>query len=214
MVNKLVAMPIEPNAFVTLRCELKNDAGERLDEGDEPIKYVHGYSTLVPGLEAGLIGLSQGDEKEIVVPANLGFGEHDDELVMEIERSEFPAQIAAGDEFIAESEDGEEVTMRVVEVRDDAVIVDANHPFAGETLHYQVKVEEVRAATDEEIAEAAAAFEEGEGHVHDESCGHSHTHADGTTHAGHAHEHGSAGAGSSQTSDLVQLGKKKQIVLN
>jgi FKBP-type peptidyl-prolyl cis-trans isomerase SlyD len=198
-------MLIEPNAYVTLRCELKNDAGERLDEGDEPIQYVHGYSTLVPGLEAGLAGLAQGDSKEIVVPANLGFGEHDDELVMEIERTEFPEQIATGDEFIAESEDGEEVTMRVVEVRDDAVIVDANHPFAGQTLHYQVKVEQVRAASDEEIAEAATAYEEGEGHVHDASCGHSHAHGDG-----HSHDHGSA----AQRSELIPLGKKKQIVLN
>jgi FKBP-type peptidyl-prolyl cis-trans isomerase SlyD len=199
-------MLIEPNAYVTLRCQLKNDAGERLDEGDEPIQYVHGYSTLVPGLEAGLVGLAQGDQKEIVVPANLGFGDHDDELVMEIERSEFPEQIATGDEFIAESEEGEEVTMRVVEVRDDAVIVDANHPFAGETLHYQVKVEEVRAASDEEIAEAATAYEEGEGHVHDESCGHNRSHDGGHDHGG---GHGSAGK-----SDLIPLGKKKQIVLN
>lgn len=208
-------MQIEANRYVTLKCELKNDAGDRLDEGDEPIEYVHGYSTLVPGLEAGLVGLQTGDQKEIVVPANLGFGEHDDELVMEIERGEFPEQIAAGDEFIAESEEGEEVTMRVVEVRDDAVIVDANHPFAGQTLHYQVKVEEVREATDEEIAEAATAYEEGEGHVHDESCGHDH-HAghghDGHDHGdhGHSHDHGSG-----VKTDLVQLGtKKKQIVLN
>jgi len=197
-------MQIEPNAYVILRCELKNDAGERLDEGDEPIEYVHGYSTLVPGLEAGLIGLKQGDEKMVVVPANLGFGEHDEELVMEIERGEFPEQIAVGDEFIAESEEGEEVTMRVIEVRDDAVIVDANHPFAGETLHYQVKVQEVRAATEEEIAEAATAYEEGEGHEHDESCGHAaHDHSEG----GHTHD-------GPEKSELVTLSKKKQIVLN
>jgi FKBP-type peptidyl-prolyl cis-trans isomerase SlyD len=201
-------MQIEANRYVTLKCELKNDKGERLDEGDEPIEYVHGYSTLVPGLEAGLVGLQTGDQKEIVVPANLGFGEIDDELVMEIDRGEFPEQIAAGDEFIAESEEGEEVTMRVVEVRDDAVIVDANHPFAGQTLHYQVKVEDVREATDEEIAEAATAYEEGEGHVHDESCGHDHSH-DGHDHS-HSHDHGSG-----VKTDLVQLGtKKKQIVLN
>lgn len=202
-------MQIEANRYVTLKCELKNDAGDRLDEGDEPIQYVHGYSTLVPGLEAGLVGLQTGDQKTIVVPANLGFGEIDDELVMEIDRGEFPEQIAAGDEFIAESEEGEEVTMRVVEVRDDAVIVDANHPFAGQTLHYQVKVEEVREATEDEIAEAATAYEEGEGHVHDESCGHDH-------HAGEHgdHDHGHSHANVGTTSGLVQLGKKKQIVLN
>ncbi|HEX7666477.1 MAG TPA: peptidylprolyl isomerase [Polyangiaceae bacterium] len=198
-------MQIQPNRHVTLECTLADASGKRLDEGDEPILYVHGYSTLVPGLENALQGLSVGDEKDVIVAPEDGFGERDEELVMEVERSEFPKEIKVDDEFIAESEDGEEVTMRVVEVRDEAVIVDANHPFAGLTLHYHVKVAEVREATEEEIEAAATAYEAGHDHDH-EGCGHDHSH-DGHSHGeGEGHSHG--------PEQLVTLGKKKQIVLN
>ncbi len=169
---------IQPNSFVTLDYVLTDDKGATLDqsegEGGEPIRYVHGYGMLVPGLEAALAGLKVGDEREVVVPAEAGYGERDESLVLEIDRAEFPdpKAVAVGDEFVAESPDGDEVVMRVVEVKSDAIVVDANHPLAGQTLHYSVSVREVRDATDEELETAAAAFEEARGHVHDESCNH------------------------------------------
>ncbi len=197
----VVPMQIQPNSHVTLECSLADASGKRLDEGDEPILYVHGYSTLVPGLENALHGLSTGDEKDVVVPPAEGFGERDEELVLEVERSEFPDEISVDDEFIAESEDGEEVTMRVIEVGKEAVIVDANHPFAGLTLHYHVKVAEVREATDEEIEAAASAYETSH-HEHGDDCGHDHSHD------GQAHDE------AAPAQELITLGKKKQIVLN
>ena len=111
---------------------------------------------------------------------------------MEVDKGDFPnaAAIAEGDEFSVEVPDGEEVLVRVVEVKDDAVIVDANHPLAGMTLHYAVKVRSVRVATDEEIASAAADFDEAGEHVHGAECAH-----------GHGHE---------AEGELVTLGKKKQ----
>ncbi len=163
---------IEPNAFVTLDYTLHDEDGELLDasEGDEgePIKYVHGYGMLVPGLESALIGLKVGEVRKVVVPSEEGFGEYDDELLLEVERGEFPnpEAVAVGDEFVAESPDGDAVPMRVVEVTDDAVIVDANHPLAGITLHYAVTVREVRPATDDEIQKAASELEEAEDEVH------------------------------------------------
>ncbi len=197
---------IQSNTFVTLDYTLKDDAGGTLDEseseGGEPIKYVHGYGMLVPGLEAGLLGLKPGDKKDIVVPADAGFGERDEELILEIDRSEFPdpEKITPGDEFVAESPDGDEVVMRVVEIRKDAVVVDANHPLAGETLHYSVIVREVRDATDEEIETAAAAFEEAHDHVHGENCDHDHPHP--------------APPGGQGDGQVVQLGKKKKDLEN
>src|SRR5580704_10536458 len=146
-----IAPTIAPNAHVTLDYVLKDDAGEVIDtsdgEGGEPIAYVHGYGMLVPGLEAGLAGLRIGEEREILVPADAGYGERDEELVMEVDRSDFPdpAKVEEGDEFVAESPDGDEVVMRVVELREGSVVVDANHPLAGVTLHYAVKVLTVRA---------------------------------------------------------------------
>jgi FKBP-type peptidyl-prolyl cis-trans isomerase SlyD len=191
---------IESNAFVLLDYTLRDDKGDVLDEsigeGGEPISYVHGYGMLVPGLEAGLSGLGAGDEKKIVVKPEDGYGERDEELVLEVDKQDFPdpKKIAPGDEFVAESPDGDEVVMRVVELTDEGVIVDANHPLAGQTLHYQVRVREVRAATHDEIAQAAANLEEaeGHGHVHGPDCDHDHDHD-------HAHP---------KSENLVTLGKK------
>jgi FKBP-type peptidyl-prolyl cis-trans isomerase SlyD len=120
-----------------------------------------------------------------------------------------PKKITPGDEFVAESPDGDEVVMRVVELTKEGVIVDANHPLAGLTLHYQVSVREVRAATEDEIAQAAADLEEAEGHIHGPDCDHGHSHEAGEEH-GHSHEHGHAPAGpqESKGENLVTLGKK------
>ncbi|HEY5240887.1 MAG TPA: peptidylprolyl isomerase [Polyangiaceae bacterium] len=173
-------LTIQPNLHVILDYELKGDDGELLDasegEGGEPIRYVHGYGMLVPGLEAALVGLHAGDEREVVVPAEAGYGERDETLVLEIERSEFPdpAAVEEGDEFVAESPDGDEIAMNVIEVKGDLVIVDANHPLAGETLHYKVKVREVRPATEEEVERAAADLDEAHEHVHGPDCDHDH----------------------------------------
>ncbi len=171
---------IEPNMHVTLDYVLKDDEGEVLDasheEGGEPIEYVHGYGMLVPGLEAALVGLKTGDAKDIVVPADEGFGERDEELVLEIDRSELPdpKAVEIGDEFVAESPDGDEVVMHVVEVKADSVVVDANHPLAGVTLHYSVKVKDIRTATPDEIEEAAAELDDAHEHVHGPDCSHTH----------------------------------------
>jgi FKBP-type peptidyl-prolyl cis-trans isomerase SlyD len=157
---------IEPNARVVLDYELFDDAGELVDssksDGGEKITYVHGYGMLVPGLEKALAGLKVGEEKSVEVAPEEGFGDHDEELVLEIDRAEFPnpEKVAVGDELIAESPDGDEVVMRVLEVKKDAVKVDANHPLAGKRLRYKVEVKEVRKASDEEVAAAALAFEE------------------------------------------------------
>lgn len=159
-------MKIEPNARVVLDYTLKNEKGELLDASDgedgEPIVYVHGYGMLVPGLEAALVGLEVGATKDVVIPPEEGFGERDEELVIEVDRSELPNpdDISVGDELVAESPDGDELPMRVVDVLDDGVLVDANHPLAGVTLHYSVRVREVARASDEEVADAAQAFED------------------------------------------------------
>lgn len=171
---------IQPNAYVVLDYVLRDSDGEILDRSDgddgEPIRYVHGYGMLVPGLEARLPGLAKGEKKEISVPSTEAFGEYDEELVLEVERGEFPDPkvVAVGDEFIAESPEGDEAVMHVVEVHDDFVIVDANHPLAGVDLTYSVTVRELRAATPEEIEAAARELEESEdhNHVHGPDCGH------------------------------------------
>ena len=198
---------IQPNARVVLEYTLKDDKGAVLDSSDaedgEPIVYVHGYGMLVPGLEAALVGLEVGSVKDVKVSPDEGFGERDEELVLEIDRGDFPdpKKVVVGDEVVAESPDGDEVPMRVVEVKTDTVVVDANHPLAGVTLRYSVVVKEVAAASDEEIAEAAAGFDEAgydEGGCDDPTHDHSH---DDPSHGDHSH--------GPNPGNLVQLTSKK-----
>ncbi len=169
---------VGPNRFVSIEYALYDEKGALLDqgEGDEGIHYVHGYGMLVPGLESGLGGLHAGEERDLVVPAASGYGERDEELVMEVDRGEFPhpERVSEGDEFIAEGPDGDEVAMRVVLVKDDSVVVDANHPLAGMDLRYSVKVRAVRDATDDEIEDAARELAEAEEHEHGPDCDHDH----------------------------------------
>ena len=192
---------IEANSFVALECTLRDEAGDPIDgDGgeDDLVEYVHGYGMLVPGLETALLGLGEGDAREIYVPPASGYGERDEELVMEVDRSDFPhpEDVAEGDEFVAESPDGESQAMRVVEVRPDSVIVDANHPLAGMALRYFVKVRLVRPATDEEIEKAARELSEAE-EEGDHACGEA---CD--------HDHGS-NERNGQASELITLGKRK-----
>jgi FKBP-type peptidyl-prolyl cis-trans isomerase SlyD len=151
---------IQPNAHVVLDYELRDDNGDVVD-ATESAEYVHGYAMLVPGLEAALVGLKAGDEKEVVLAPDAAFGDHDEELVLEVDRSELPRPeaVAVGDEIVAETPDGDAEELRVVEVKDDAVVLDANHPLAGKTVRYAVKIRAVRAASDEEIAAAARDFD-------------------------------------------------------
>jgi FKBP-type peptidyl-prolyl cis-trans isomerase SlyD len=173
------ALIIAPNTHAVVDYELR--VGDELvdaSEGDdgEPMSYVHGYGMLVPGLEAGLAGMRAGDEREILVPAEAGYGERDETLVLRLQRSELPGdgKVEIGDELVAESPDGDEIEMYVVALEGDEVVVDANHPLAGMTLRYTVKVREVRQATEDEIEQAAADLDEAHEHVHGPDCDHHH----------------------------------------
>jgi FKBP-type peptidyl-prolyl cis-trans isomerase SlyD len=189
-------LTIRPNTYVTLDYELRGEDDEILDASEppdgEPIRYVHGYGMLVPGLEAALTGLHAGDEREVLVPVEGAYGEYDESLLLEVARSELPdpANVQVGDEFTAESPDGDEMAVTVQSIHGERVTVDANHPLAGMALKYRIKVLEVREATDQEVEHAAAGLDEAHEHVHGPDCAHSHDSA----HEGH---------------DLVTLGERE-----
>ncbi len=156
------ATQIGPDTFVTLAYTLCDEDGDVLDSSaeDAPLSYLHGYGQIVPGLERAIEGMVRGDERSVIVPAEDGYGEYDAEAILEIDRTDFPAtaEVSVGDQFLADSEDGETVPMTILEIKDDVCIVDTNHPLAGETLHYQVTVLDVRPATERELAEAEQAL--------------------------------------------------------
>lgn len=159
-------MPISARKVVTIDYTLRNATGEVLDSSDdsEPLAYLHGADEIVPGLEHALEGLEVGDEKDVVVEAKDGYGEVNPGGVFPVPRSVFPSDmtIEVGDALVGEDDQGEMIPVRVVGIEGDKVMVDANHPLAGQRLHYHVKVRGVRDATDEEMAH---------GHSHDGGCG-------------------------------------------
>jgi FKBP-type peptidyl-prolyl cis-trans isomerase SlyD len=127
------------------------------EEGGEPVTCVWGYGALVPALEKALYGLAPGETCEVVVPPEDGYGPWDESKEHWVDRADFPEGVAVEDEFDATTPDGEETTLRVVEIEGDAVLVDSNHPLAGETLRFDVIVRSVRPATAEELAHARSA---------------------------------------------------------
>jgi FKBP-type peptidyl-prolyl cis-trans isomerase SlyD len=149
------SMRIGDKTVVRLDYTLKNASGEVIDtsEGSEPLTYLHGFSQIVPGLERELEGMEAGQAKDVVVQPEDGYGLPDPQGRFPVPRTAFPpeANLAEGDSFIGEDDEGQALPVRVIEVRDDVVIVDANHPLAGETLFFHVDVREVRAATADEL---------------------------------------------------------------
>ncbi|HEX7030418.1 MAG TPA: peptidylprolyl isomerase [Gammaproteobacteria bacterium] len=160
-------MQISANKVVSIHYTLKNDAGDVLDSssGREPLAYLQGAGNIVPGLEKALEGKSAGETVNVSVAPEEGYGPRHDGLVQDVPREAFQGveDIQPGMQFHAQGPQGPMV-VTVVEAGDDAVKVDGNHPLAGETLHFDVEVTDVRDATDEEKEH---------GHVHGEG-GHHH----------------------------------------
>ena len=159
-------MKIAANCVVSLEFILRDDEGDILDEsGGDPLEYLHGHSQLVPGLERRLEGLGVGEKFEVTVAPIDGYGERDENRLVEIDRSEFPAELTPeiGMELNAEGPEGEPVTLWVAHLTDQAVTVDGNHPLAGQALYFSGEVVSVRAATEEEKEHGHA---HGPGHDH------------------------------------------------
>lgn len=151
---------IGDKCVVSIHYKLTNDAGEELDSsaGKDPLKYLHGASNIVPGLEKALDGKVTGDNVTVSVPPEDAYGPVNPQLVQKVPHSAFEGapEIRPGMQFQAQGPDGHVHLITVREVAEDGVTVDANHPLAGETLHFDVTVEDVRKATDEELAHGHA----------------------------------------------------------
>ena len=131
-----------------------NGEGEVIDtsEGREPLAYLHGAGNIVPGLERQLVGKRVGDAFDAVVEPDEGYGVRDGSP-QPVDRSAFPEgmPLSVGMMLHAETPDREVVPLWVVQIEDDKVWVDENHPLAGVTLHFTIEVTEIRDASDVEL---------------------------------------------------------------
>lgn len=153
-------MQISANKVVSIDYTLTNSEGAVIDssEGRGPLAYLQGHSNIIPGLETALEGKNIGDALQVTVAPADGYGERDDSLTQAVPRNMFENadEIQVGMQFQTQTEQGPHI-VTVISTDDENVTVDANHPLAGQTLNFDVKVVEVRDASPEELEH---------GHVH------------------------------------------------
>lgn len=146
-------MQIAMNTVVTMTYQLKNSKGEMLEESKEPVAYLHGgFDNIFPKVEEAMHGKNIGDTVEVTLEPDDAFGDYDEELVQIELESAFPAEnLKEGMQFEGEDEKGEVVIYTITDVADGKVVVDGNHPWAGERLLFIAKINDVRKANEEEI---------------------------------------------------------------
>ena len=170
-------MKVEKNNVVALIYSLRipdNDGEMDVVEvvtEEDPMYFIHGISGLPEGFETKIEGLSTGDTFDFTVAPEEGYGEFDPEAIVELPKAVFQMDDVDQDELLEignivpmTNEDGERMHGQVVEVKDDVVVMNFNHPLAGKEMHFEGSILSIRPATDEEISH---------GHVHGEG-GHHH----------------------------------------
>jgi FKBP-type peptidyl-prolyl cis-trans isomerase SlyD len=159
---------VKDDLVVSLDYTLSLDGGRVVDSssGRDPLEFLQGRGTIIPGLEQALHGMAVGEEKDVVIAPADGYGDHDPDALQVVPRNAFPPdlELEVGRTLQMRDSNTRQVFQTIVrEVRADDVLLDFNHPLAGETLHFHVQVAGLRAATGEELEH---------GHVH--GSGHQH----------------------------------------
>jgi len=140
-------MGISQFSRVKMHYTLKLDDGEILEttENGEPLEFIFGIGEIIPGLERELEGMNPGDEKHIVVPPEEAYGPRNPNAVIAVPREEFPVEgeLEEGMIFRLRREDGMIMSVTIAKVSEDEVVLDLNHPLAGKTLYFDVRIESV-----------------------------------------------------------------------
>jgi FKBP-type peptidyl-prolyl cis-trans isomerase SlyD len=152
-------MQIENDSVVSFHYTLKNDQGDTIDSSVDstPLDYLHGHGNIIAGLESELAGRGAGDHFNVSLPPEKAYGGHDPSLVQVTSRSALQDidEILVGMQFQVDTNDGP-VVVTVTEIAGDQITLNGNHPLAGETLHFEIEVVEIREATPEELTHGHA----------------------------------------------------------
>jgi FKBP-type peptidyl-prolyl cis-trans isomerase SlyD len=145
-------MKIEKDTVVTLKYKVSDAQGKLLEAAAEPMAYLHGgYENTLPKIEEALDGQDKGYQTTLVLSPSDAFGERDESLLQTMPKKDFPPGVKVGGQLRGRTSDGREAIFNVVKIKGDTVILDGNHPWAGQTLRFQLNVIDVRAAIQEEI---------------------------------------------------------------
>lgn len=148
-------MKISSGAVVSIHYTLTDDQGQVIDssQGQDPLQYEHGSGNIIPGLEKALDGHASGDNVQVTVEPEEAYGQRNDEMIQTVSRETFAnvEKVEPGMQFRVETEKGPMV-VQVKDVMEESVVLDFNHPLAGERLHFDVDVMDVNENDDEEDA--------------------------------------------------------------
>lgn len=146
---------IENGKMVSILYNVKNqETQEVIDQNSEsePLEFLVGGSQIIVGLEKALEGMSVGEQKEVVVEPNEAYGEYRVDYLQEVPREQFEGiELKEGMTLFGHGEDGRSVQVTVKSFNDKSVMIDYNHPLAGKTLVFDVKVLDIRDATEEDF---------------------------------------------------------------
>ena len=159
-------MNIGKDTVVTITYVVRDLDGKLMEESDEPVSYLHGgYDNIFPLVEQALEGKSVGETFDLKLQPADAFGEFDEDLVRMEPREAFPPEIEIGMQFVGSPvEGGEELLYTVTDIAEEKVVVDGNHPYAGQAVLFQCQVSGVRAATPDEVEHRHAHGEHGHHH--------------------------------------------------
>jgi FKBP-type peptidyl-prolyl cis-trans isomerase SlyD len=162
-------MKISHNKVIVMHYAVSDSEGTLIDSSYDhsPLSVIHGTVYLIPGLEAELIDHKVGDKFAVEVSADQAYGERVDEFVQTVPKDLFSGveDLAVGTQLRATTDDGEQ-TVIVIDVTDDEVTVDGNHPLAGLDLKFEVEILEVRDGTKDELEHGHVHGEDAYGHEH------------------------------------------------
>jgi FKBP-type peptidyl-prolyl cis-trans isomerase SlyD len=138
---------VKDGSVVSLQYTLSGEDGKTIEsnKGKEPLKYTHGNNQIVPGLEKNLAGMKMGEEKRVKVKPEDGYGPVDPKGFQEFPKEKIPAEaLKVGTVLMAKGPQGQQVPVRVHEIKEKTVVLDLNHPMAGKTLVFDVKVLDIQ----------------------------------------------------------------------
>lgn len=162
-------MTIKDGAVVIFNCIIKDAEGNVLEDSQNgPASYIQGIGMALPAIEDALRGKEAGYETSITLTPEAAFGPYNEEMVFSVSLDEFEGQeLAVGMEFLPE-DDMEQIVWRVADIGDETVTLDGNHPYAGLTLIFDIKILEVREATPKELEHGHVHLDGDEDHAEEE----------------------------------------------
>jgi len=146
-------MKITKNTAVTLQFKVTDLQGKLIEDGKEPSVYLHGgYGNTLPKIEEALNGQESGYQVTLELQPQDAFGIYDETLQRSLPKKQFPPGVKVGGQLEGHGDDGKMMVFNVIKIKGDTVLLDGNHALAGKALRFAIKVLNVRAATEEEVA--------------------------------------------------------------